>query len=268
VKADPSSDRRSTMKATISILAVMTALVFALSYGALADPGQKMGEEPKQSSPKPEISQKGQPQATEQGRAPGMTGTERPMKPDAAQVQEDKKTKETPEVKAAERINEPLASSHIKDAKVKNEKGEDLGTVSDLILDPSGRVDFVIVSVGKGLFGDGKKIAVPYRAFKFIPQKGDEKMIFVLNLDKEKFGRAPDYRDDPRIFTDEERTAKIQRFYGLQPASQEGSVTPNEKSEQMGERQGKPSAYGKGTEEGSQEPMGTTREMAPEGQKR
>jgi hypothetical protein len=240
------------MKARMSILAVMAALVFAFSSGApAADPGQRAGEEPRQFGPKPE-----RPEAVEKS----------DVKPEPTQAQEEKKAKEAAETKAAERIDEPLESSKFKGAKVKNGKDEDLGIVSDLIIEPSGRVDFVIVSGQKGLLGDGKKIAVPYRAFRFIPEKGDERVVFVLNMDKEEFGRAPDYRDDPRIFTDEERTAKIYRFYGIQPATQEGSVTQHERSEQMGERREKPSEYGK--EEGSQRPMGTTRGMAPEGEKK
>lgn len=241
------------MKARMSILAVMAALVFAFSSGALAaDPGQRAGEEARQLGPNPE-----RPEAAEK----------RAVKPETTKAQEEKKAKEAADTKAAERIDEPLASSKFKGAKVKNSKDEDLGIVSDLIIEPSGRVDFVIVSGQKGLLGDGRKIAVPYRAFRFMPEKGDER-VFVLNLDKEEFGRAPDYRDDPRIFTDEERTAKIYRFYGMQPATQEGSVTQHERSEQMGERKEKPSEYGKEKEEGSQGPVGTTREMAPEGEKK
>jgi sporulation protein YlmC with PRC-barrel domain len=257
------------MKARISILPFMVGLVFALSSGArAADQGQRAGEEPRLSGgPKSGTFQKGQPETTERGAASGMTGTGSPMKPEATGVQQAQKAKVS-ELKAAEKIDEPVGSNEIRGVEVKNDKGEDLGIVSELILDPSGRVDFVIVSGEKGLFGEGKKIAVPYRAFRFIPPKGDERVVFVLNLDKEKFVTAPDYRDDPRIFTDEERAARIYRFYGLRPASHEGSVTPYARSGQIDERQEKPSVYEKEKEEGSQGIMGTATEKAPEGHKR
>jgi sporulation protein YlmC with PRC-barrel domain len=240
------------MKARKSMfLMVMAAIIFPVSAGVLAaDSEQRTG-------------------TTERHAVPGISGSERPMRPGAAetkdvgreagQVQEEKKGKEAAEAKSAERISEPMGTSMIKDAKVKNDQGEDLGTVSDLIVDPTGRVDFLIVS------GAGRKVAVPYRAFGIIPEKRGEKVIFVLNLNKEQLGRAPDYRDDPRIFTDQERTADIYRFYGIQPDSREGSVIRHERSEQTGEN---PSEYGKQKEEAPQGPMGATKQTAPpEGQK-
>ena len=66
---------------------------------------------------------------------------------------------------------------------VRNKQGEKLGTVSDMVIDiPTGKINYVALSVG-GVLGVGDKMfAVPYSALKF--DHGNDEMFFVLDMPK------------------------------------------------------------------------------------
>jgi len=69
-----------------------------------------------------------------------------------------------------------------------------IGAVSDLLLDPSGKVNAVIVGVG-GLLGVGEKnVAVPFQALKVAEKDG--KRYLVLDTTKEALQDAPGYTYD------------------------------------------------------------------------
>jgi sporulation protein YlmC with PRC-barrel domain len=73
---------------------------------------------------------------------------------------------------------------------VKNHLGENLGEIQDLVLDlPSGRISYVVLSVG-GFLGVGEKyIAIPPSVFTVAP--GGEKV--VLHADKSRIQGAPGF---------------------------------------------------------------------------
>ena len=70
---------------------------------------------------------------------------------------------------------------------VRNTKNENLGKISDLVLDPkSGKVAYAALSVG-GVLGVGDKlVAVPFEAFT--PNPGQDGL--VLNIDKQRLQQA------------------------------------------------------------------------------
>jgi sporulation protein YlmC with PRC-barrel domain len=80
-----------------------------------------------------------------------------------------------------------LAAKSIIGDKVRNNEGEDLGSVKELLIDPqSGKVEYGVISYG-GLMGMGtKEIAVPYEAFTPIKEND----YFILNVDRETFENA------------------------------------------------------------------------------
>src|SRR5215470_3105825 len=81
-----------------------------------------------------------------------------------------------------------LSAKSLIGTRVLNPKGENLGKLEDIVIEPEdGRVSFGIVSFG-GFLGVGEKLfAVPLQAMKTSP----EERAFVLNVDKEKLKNAP-----------------------------------------------------------------------------
>jgi sporulation protein YlmC with PRC-barrel domain len=93
-------------------------------------------------------------------------------------------------------------------------KGEDLGKIEDLVIDPTnGRVDYAVLSFG-GFLGMGDKLfAVPLEAMKLSPkEKG-----FVLDVDKERLKQAPgfDKKHWPAA-SDRAFGTKVYNYYGYE----------------------------------------------------
>ena len=80
-----------------------------------------------------------------------------------------------------------LSSSIVEGIHVKNDQGENLGKIKDLMIDvQKGEVAYAVLSFG-GIMGVGEKyFAVPFEAFYLDPD--DEKL--VLKVAKEKLERA------------------------------------------------------------------------------
>ncbi len=106
------------------------------------------------------------------------------------------------------------ASTLIGDAVV-NRKGEDLGKIEDLMIDPEqGRVGYAVLSFG-GFLGVGDKLfAVPMQALKL--SREDKK--FVLDVDKEKLKNAPGFdKDHWPDMTDRTFGTKVYSYYETRP---------------------------------------------------
>ena len=92
---------------------------------------------------------------------------------------------------------------------VKNPRGEDLGTINDVVTGPEGRVAFAILSYW--ISDDTqKRVAVPFGGLSC------EEQNCVLNVNKEAFDSAPTFvsEDDlvePKLAED------IYRHFGIQP---------------------------------------------------
>lgn len=76
---------------------------------------------------------------------------------------------------------------------VKNAKGENLGDIKDLVLNPMrGNVVYVVVSYG-GILGMGDKLfAIPWSALRWSADKD----YYVLNMDKDALKKAPGFDED------------------------------------------------------------------------
>lgn len=118
---------------------------------------------------------------------------------------------------ANEEMQEVSRASKIIGTDVKNTKGEDLGDIKDLVLDPmSGRLAYVVVSYG-GLLGMGDKLfAIPWSAVRWTSDKD----YFVLNMDKEALKNAPGFDEDhwPVSATQwQQQRGELNRFYRVNP---------------------------------------------------
>lgn len=83
-----------------------------------------------------------------------------------------------------------LAASSLRGARVRNFAGEDLGRVDEFVIDlDSGRITYVVVSMG-GFLGIGDKLyAVPWELFSTHP--GDHE--FFLDVEKQMLLDAPGF---------------------------------------------------------------------------
>jgi sporulation protein YlmC with PRC-barrel domain len=118
---------------------------------------------------------------------------------------------------ANEEMQEVSRASKIIGTDVKNPKGEDLGDIKDLVLDPmSGRLAYVVVSYG-GLLGMGDKLfAIPWSAVSWSADKD----YFVLNMDKEALKNAPGFDEDHWPVSGaqwQQQRQELNRFYRANP---------------------------------------------------
>lgn len=95
---------------------------------------------------------------------------------------------------------------------VKNFQGEDLGRISDFVLDEGGEISFVIISRG-GFMGIGeKKVAVPFDALLFDESKDHA----VLDATKEQFANAPAIGENENL-NDPAFAEEMHRYFGERP---------------------------------------------------
>lgn len=116
-----------------------------------------------------------------------------------------------------EEMQEVSRATKIIGTDVKNSKGEDLGDIKDLVLDPmNGRLAYVVVSYG-GVLGMGDKLfAIPWSAVRWTADKD----YFLLDMDKETLKNAPGFDEDhwPVSSTQwQQQRGELNRFYRVKP---------------------------------------------------
>lgn len=102
--------------------------------------------------------------------------------------------------------------SAIKGADVKNNSGENLGDIQDLVLNAhDGQVRYAVLSFG-GILGIGDKLfAIPMSSL----QTDSAKKEFILNVPKEQLKKAPGFNSkDWPDFADTQFLSTIDRYYG------------------------------------------------------
>ena len=94
---------------------------------------------------------------------------------------------------------------------VKDQRGENIGEVKDLLIDrQNGQIGYIVLSKG-GFFGVGdKQYTVPFSAFKTGPEAGS----LMLTVDESKLANAP--KREPGV-SDEEFGRRIHEYYGQAP---------------------------------------------------
>jgi sporulation protein YlmC with PRC-barrel domain len=100
---------------------------------------------------------------------------------------------------------------------VKNSEGEDLGTITDVVTGPEGRIAFAVLSYW--VSSDTQmRVAVPFDALSC------EEQNCVLNASKETFDSAPTFVSDDDL-AERKLAEDIYRYFGVQPYwTEEGTL--------------------------------------------
>jgi len=109
-----------------------------------------------------------------------------------------------------------LSASSINGTKVRNPKGDDLGSIEDLMLHTdTGDIAYAVLSFG-GFLGMGDKLfAIPWEALTIDPVDHG----FVLDLDREKLEDAPGFdKNNWPTTSDSKWMHDLHRHYGFEYA--------------------------------------------------
>lgn len=114
-----------------------------------------------------------------------------------------------------------LSADSLKDDKVVNRDGEDLGKFEDLMIDlGEGRIAYAALSFG-GFLGLGDKLfAIPWRALTLRVHEH----AFVLDISKETVENAEGFDKDNWPATTRKSLSSIYSYYGYQPYWQTGAI--------------------------------------------
>ena len=100
---------------------------------------------------------------------------------------------------------------------VLNTKSEELGTISELVVDAEkGNIRFAAVGIGGFLGLRETDVIVPWRAFQLRPSKNGDDISYVLNVTREQLEKAPRFdREKLEHFYPREMSEPIFRHYNI-----------------------------------------------------
>ncbi len=106
--------------------------------------------------------------------------------------------------------------------RVQSSRGEDLGRISSLAIDPKdGRVTFGVLTYG-GFWGYGAKyVAVPLTVMDLKTDKNGKPDAFVLDMSKQQLASAPTFEGNG--LPDQKQIEESYRFFGQTPYWSEGA---------------------------------------------
>lgn len=112
-------------------------------------------------------------------------------------------------------VSTPLKASSIIGTNVVNPKGDSLGEIKEVVIDPnSGRVAYVVVSLVRSFVMGEKLFAIPFSSFAFNVTKNE----YVLDISKERLVKAPGFDSDHwPLMSDEKWNRDIYTYYGRPP---------------------------------------------------
>ncbi len=111
--------------------------------------------------------------------------------------------------------NSPVKASSIIGTKVVNPKGESLGEIKEVTIDPrTGRVAYSVVSFGGFLSMGQKLFAIPFGAFDYNVLNNQ----YFLDVPKDRLKAAPGFDADhwPSM-SDEKWNRELHRYYDSSP---------------------------------------------------
>jgi sporulation protein YlmC with PRC-barrel domain len=104
----------------------------------------------------------------------------------------------------------------LKNIRVQNSLGEELGSVDKLIVDTQlDRIAYAVVSTGGAWNLEGGKAVVPWNAFQFQPARDGGEQVLILNIPREQLAIAPP--GDIENVLNPELGRQIHEFYGVSP---------------------------------------------------
>jgi sporulation protein YlmC with PRC-barrel domain len=112
-------------------------------------------------------------------------------------------------------IRRVMAASTLAGDKVRNEAGEDLGKIDEIMIDiPTGRVAYAVISFGGFMRMGNKLFAIPWSA---LAVDEDEKC-FILDVDRQTLETAPGFdKDNWPDMEDETFRTQIFKHYNADP---------------------------------------------------
>lgn len=120
---------------------------------------------------------------------------------------------------------EVMAAETLEGDRVLNLRGEQLGTIEDIMIDVQrGTVAYAVMACG-GFLGIGDKLfAIPWSALTL----DADRKCFVLDADRERFESAPGFdKDHWPAMADDAWAEKVHDFYGVTPYwRSSGTVAP------------------------------------------
>jgi len=108
-----------------------------------------------------------------------------------------------------------MSASTLTGDRVRNQAGEDLGKVDDIMIDvPTGRIAYAVLSFG-GFLGMGDKLfAIPWSSFTL----DEDEKCFILNIDKATLENAPGFdKDNWPDMAEPSFRSQIYDYYGAKP---------------------------------------------------
>jgi len=111
--------------------------------------------------------------------------------------------------------NSPVKVSSMIGTNVVNAKGESLGDIKEVVIDPrSGKAAYAVVAFGGFLSMGEKLFAIPFSAFEYNASKNE----YVLNISKERLKAAPGFDSDhwPSM-ADEKWNRDVYKYYERSP---------------------------------------------------
>jgi len=111
--------------------------------------------------------------------------------------------------------NSPVKVSSMIGTNVVNSKGESLGDIKEVVIDPrSGKAAYAVVAFGGFLSMGEKLFAIPFSAFEYNASKNE----YVLNISKERLKAAPGFDSDhwPSM-ADEKWNRDVYKYYERSP---------------------------------------------------
>ncbi len=115
---------------------------------------------------------------------------------------------------------------------VQNRQGEELGQVSELLVDvEQGRVGYVIVSAN-GILGVGAdRHIVPWQALQPDPQRE----VLLIDMEADRFRQSP--TGDAETVATQEQGRTVHEFYGVSPYWEEGAMQQPGQMQQQQQRE-------------------------------
>jgi len=114
----------------------------------------------------------------------------------------------------------PIKASTIIGTNVVDLKGNTLGDIKEIVIDPrTGKVAYAVVSFG-GFLGLGEKLfAIPFSAFEYKVTRSDlVASEYILNISRERLQAAPGFDADHwPLMRDEKWHRELHRYYDRLP---------------------------------------------------
>jgi sporulation protein YlmC with PRC-barrel domain len=119
---------------------------------------------------------------------------------------------------------------------VKDQQGNDLGSINDLIVSENGQVEFIVMSRG-GVIGVGAdQVAVPWEAANLQRGADDELM---ASITEEQLEGAPTF-DNYAQFQDQQFEQEVHSYFGTEPRSDQVTSPGMQQDTQMNRPYQKP----------------------------